>query len=204
MDTTDLLQNNQKWAAQVAAENPGFFDRLSQGQSPKFLWIGCSDSRVPAAKITGAAPGDLFVHRNVANLVVNNDVNLMAVMQYSIFALKVEHIIVCGHYGCGGVLASMGDRHEGALEIWINNIRKASSRNATLQDAVNGDLTEAEVADLACELNVKEQVINVAENPLVLKAWEQGQRLSVHGWIYNLKNGLIQDLEVSQGSPNFR
>lgn len=201
MDIEKLLENNRSWAEQVQSENPEFFTQSALGQSPKFLWIGCSDSRVPATQVTGVKPGEIFVHRNVANLVVNNDVNLMAALQYSIFALKVEHVIVCGHYGCGGVQASLGDRHEGALEIWINNIRQLSGKNAVLQDALKGNMSEREVFNLACEINVSNQVTNLCENPLVLNAWEQGQKLAVHGWIYSLEDGLLKDLEITRNSP---
>ena len=197
-----LLENNRRWAAEVAQRDSDFFRRLAQQQSPRFLWIGCSDSRVPANQITGLEPGEIFVHRNVSNLVVNNDVNLQAVLQYAIEVLRVEHIIICGHYGCGGVQAALGPRQEGALEIWINNIRTTLRQSKEFRQSREAEATAPELVDLACEINVRAQVENLGNNPLVLAAWERGQPLSVNGWIYRLEDGVIRNLDVSRSAPS--
>src|SRR5512139_791326 len=189
-DITRLLNNNKAWARQVEIESPGFFKRLKRQQRPRYLWIGCSDSRVPANQITGLLPGDVFVHRNISNQVINTDMNLMCVLQYAIEVLKVRHIIVCGHYGCGGITAVKRNATSGVLEHWLENVRVASRkrRRITLNEL--------------CELNVKQQVENLAHNTIVQKAWERGRRLFIHGWIYSVADGLIRDLQVTRtGAP---
>jgi carbonic anhydrase len=193
----ELFENNRAWAHTQLARDPGFFSRLVHLQSPDHLWIGCSDSRVPANEIVGLAPGELFVHRNVANLVRPEDQNCMAVLQFAVENLKISHIMVTGHYGCGGVQAAFGPPTHGPLEAWITHIRAVRAAHekelAALPDM------EARGHRL-CELNVIEQVATISRLPLVLNAWRQGQRLMIHGWIYDLRDGLIRDLEVSVDS----
>jgi carbonic anhydrase len=189
-----LLDNNIEWSAKVNSWNPGFFTRLAKQQSPNFLWIGCSDSRVPANQITGLHPGEIFVHRNIANLVINADLNLLAVLQFSVEILKIRHIIVCGHNGCGGVRAALQKRGEGVLEHWINHIRQTVEYGGyTQQPSQSFD----EFVDYICEVNVKEQVKNLSKNPIILNAWEKQHQLHLHGWIYNLEDGLLKDLEIT-------
>jgi carbonic anhydrase len=182
-----LLENNKAWARQVEIDSPGFFGRLKRQQRPKYLWIGCSDSRVPANQITGLLPGDVFVHRNISNQVINTDMNLMCVLQYAVEVLKVRHIIVCGHYGCGGITAVRKDAVTGMLEHWLENVRVSvpKHRRITLNEL--------------CELNVKRQVENLAHNTIVQKAWGRGRKLYIHGWIYAISDGLIKDLKVTRG-----
>ncbi|MDX2226376.1 MAG: carbonic anhydrase [Verrucomicrobiae bacterium] len=190
-----LLEHNKKWASQIESEMPGFFDRLSHQQKPQYLWIGCSDSRVPANQITGLLPGEIFVHRNISNLVINTDINLLSVLQYAVDILKVEHIIVCGHYGCGGVEAAVRGHVRGVLDHWLNHIRDIIPSDHPL------DLNEI------CELNVKHQVENLANNVIVHDAWDRKQKLLIHGWVYSLENGIIKDLLISKGpefSPSLR
>ncbi|MGO1120793.1 carbonate dehydratase [Rhodovibrionaceae bacterium A322] len=190
----DLLENNRNWSEGKTKVDPDFFNRLSDQQSPKYLWIGCSDSRVPANDIVGMDPGELFVHRNVANLVVPADINCLSVLQYSTEVLKVEHIIVCGHYGCGGVMAAMGQAQMGLIDQWIWPIKALYARNKEEIDALGDDKQRA---DRLCELNVMEQVSNLTKTTLVQNAWHRGQKLSLHGWIYGLKDGLVRDLGVT-------
>jgi carbonic anhydrase len=189
-----LIQNNREWAARVHAQDPDFFTTLARQQKPRYLWIGCSDSRVPANEIVGLQPGELFVHRNVANLVVHTDLNCLSVIQYAVDVLRVEHVIVCGHYGCGGVTAAHDNRTLGLIDNWLRHAQDVMQKHrallASLPDA------EARVRRL-CELNVIEQVVNVAQTTIVQQAWERGQVLSVHGWIYALTDGLLRDLNVS-------
>jgi len=173
-DITKLLENNKAWARQVEIESPGFFGRLKRQQRPKYLWIGCSDSRVPANQITGLLPGDVFVHRNISNQVINTDMNLMCVLQYAVEALKVRHIIVCGHYGCGGIAAVRKNATTGMLEHWLENVRGSVPKHRRIS------------LDELCELNVKRQVENLAQNTIVQKAWERGRKLSIHGWLLDL------------------
>jgi len=186
-----LFDNNRTWAAGVEKQNPGFFRKLAQQQTPEYMWIGCADSRVPANEIVGLLPGEIFVHRNVANLVIHTDMNCLSVLQYAVEILKVKHIIVCGHYGCGGVQASLDDRPHGLIDNWLRHIRDISRREqAELMKIGDGDRK----VDRLCELNVVEQVINVGHTTIVQEAWRKGQPLTVHGWIYSISNGLLKDL----------
>ena len=189
-----LIQNNRDWAARVRAQDPHFFTSLARQQKPRYLWIGCSDSRVPANEIVGLRPGELFVHRNVANLVVHTDLNCLSVIQYAVDVLHVEHVIVCGHYGCGGVSAAHDNHTLGLIDNWLRHAQDVMQKHRVLLAAL-GD-AEARVRRL-CELNVIEQVVNVAQTTIVQQAWERGQVLSVHGWIYALTDGLLRDLNMS-------
>ncbi len=186
-----LFDNNRAWAEKMEAQEPGFFDNLARLQAPEYLWIGCSDSRVPANQITGLAPGEVFVHRNVANVVVHTDLNCLAVIQFAVDVLKVKHIIVCGHYGCGGVRAALFGDRLGLIDNWLRHIQDVRDKHAALLGAI-ADL-EAR-SDKLCELNVIEQVVNVARTTIVRDAWERGQQLAVHGWIYGLADGRLRDL----------
>ncbi|MFG0261143.1 MAG: carbonate dehydratase [Novipirellula sp. JB048] len=190
----DLFDNNQAWAEGVVEADPGFFERLSKIHSPKYLWIGCADSRVPANQIVGLDPGELFVHRNVANLVVHSDLNCLSVMQFAIEVLKVEHVIVCGHYGCGGVAAALCNNELGLIENWLRYIQDVAQTHRQQLDAV---ATLEERCDRLCELNVITQVRNVCRTTIVRDAWRQGQTLSVHGWVYALTDGRLRDLGVT-------
>lgn len=193
-----LLNNNRAWAAAQSSADPEYFERLAEQQTPKFLWIGCSDSRVPANQILGLRPGEVFVHRNVANLVVHTDISCLSVMQFAVEVLKIEHIIVCGHYGCGGVHAACGDKQFGLIDNWLRNIKDIYVRHRRELDAI----TDARArGDRLCEFNVVEQVKNVCHTTIVQNAWSNGQRLSVHGLIYSLKDGLIKDLAVRISDP---
>lgn len=186
-----LFENNRRWAAGVTARDPRFFETLSMQQSPRYLWIGCADSRVPANEIVGLLPGELFVHRNVANVVVPTDLNCLAVLQYAIDVLKVEHVIVCGHYGCGGVQAAEANLSLGLVDQWLQYVRDVRERHRPFLDARRDT---AERVDRLCELNVVEQVRNVCQTAVVQDAWGRAQTLSVHGWIYALRDGLLRDL----------
>jgi len=185
-----LFDNNLAWATAVKNQDPTFFTRLSKQQSPEYLWIGCADSRAPATKITGMQSGELFVHRNIANLVVHTDLNALSVIQYAVEVLKVKHIIVCGHYGCGGVKVALGDQENGLIDNWLRHVKDVIRLHADELDGLEHD----EQWDLLCELNVKEQVTNVCNTTIVQNAWKQEQELFVHGWIYNLEDGLLRDL----------
>ncbi len=189
----NLLDNNRAWAASILAEDPEFFRRLSAQQAPPYLWIGCSDSRVPANEIVGLLPGELFVHRNVANVMVHTDLNCLSVMQYAVDVLQVKHIIVCGHYGCGGVQAAMEDRSHGLIDNWLRHIQDVMEKHA----AVLASASQETRLDVLCELNVIEQVAHVCQTTVVRSAWERGQELSVHGWIYGLRDGIARDLGIS-------
>jgi carbonic anhydrase len=192
MDTTpDLLENNRRWAKQITERDPGFFEALARQQAPKYLWIGCSDSRVPANEIVGLQPGELFVHRNVANVVVHSDLNCLSVLQYAIDALGVEHVIVCGHYGCGGVRAAYERSSLGLIDNWLRHVQDVAVRHAGLIEGAAND--DARV-DRLCELNVIELVRNVSQTTVVVDAWRRGQSIAVHGWIYDLRDGLLRDL----------
>lgn len=193
LDIATLLENNRKWAAQRTQEDPDFFERLSRQQSPKFLWIGCSDSRVPANQITGLAPGEVFVHRNVANVVHQTDLNCLSVLQYAVEVLKVEHIVVCGHYGCGGVSAAVEKVRHGMIDNWLRQIRQTADVH---RDELE-KLTETEKMDRLCELNVVSNVNNVAQSTIVEDAWGRGQELQIHSWIYRLNTGRIISLQES-------
>ena len=190
----ELLGNNQEWAAERLAEDPDFFKRLSAVQNPDILWIGCSDSRVPANQITGLQPGEVFVHRNIANIVPREDVNSASVIQYAVTALNIRHIVVCGHYGCGGVEAALGDQLEDPLEFWVEHIRRIRQEHMAEMDALP---SRDEKWRRLCELNVLSQVQNIARVRPVRGAWEQGQSLAIHGWIYDLSDGLLKDLGAS-------
>ncbi len=188
-----LFENNRAWAAKIQANDAEFFEKLSKQQSPKYLWIGCSDSRVPANEIVGMLPGEIFVHRNVGNIVVHTDFNCLSVIQYAVNVLKVEHIIVCGHYGCGGVRTAMRDTELGLIDNWLRHIKDVYSEHEKL---LTGIASEKDRIDKLCELNVTEQVHNVCHTTIVQQAWRTGQRLAVHGWIYGLHDGLLKDLNV--------
>ena len=188
-----LMENNRRWAEGVTERDPEFFERLSQGQSPQVLWIGCADSRVPANQVIGLDPGEVFVHRNIANVVVHSDFNCLSVIEYAVAVLKVRHVIVCGHYGCGGVMAASQNHPVGLIDNWLRHIRDVRQMNETALNAIEDDDARF---DRLCELNVVEQVHNVCRTTIVQQAWEQGQDLSVHGLIYNLKDGLLRDLET--------
>jgi carbonic anhydrase len=186
-----LLINNREWAKEEALKDPEFFHRLAQVQSPKFLWIGCSDSRVPADRITGTQPGEIFVHRNIANMVVHTDINLLAVLEYAVFHLKVEHIIVCGHYNCGGVKAAMTQHNFGIINKWIRNIKDVYRIH---RDEIDYQTKEDERLNRLIELNVQEQVMNLAKTSIVQKAWKEHKRPHLHGWVYGLEDGLIKPI----------
>ena len=197
MPLRHLLSHNRQWAAQMEAERPGFFTNLSHQQNPRYMWIGCSDSRVPANQITGLEPGEVFVHRNVANLVVPTDLNCLSTIQYAVDQLKVEHLMVVGHYGCGGVLAALNDLRIGLADNWLRQIKDVAARHRPLLNAAPERLR----ADLLVELNVIEQVVNVARTTVVQDAWSRGQKLSLHGWVYGLSDGLLKDLHISLDGP---
>ena len=186
-----LFQNNRDWASRVTAERPDFFQQLAAQQNPDYLWIGCSDSRVPANQIVGLLPGELFVHRNVANVVVHTDLNCLSVLQFAIDVLKVQHVIVCGHYGCGGVRAAMEGTKLGLTENWLRHVQDVRAKHASTIAAIED--AELRLRRL-CELNVIEQGLHVCETTVVRDAWERGQQVSVHGWIYVLHDGLLRDL----------
>lgn len=189
-----LFNNNHNWSERIKAEDPTFFEKLSKQQSPEILWIGCSDSRVPANQIVDLLPGELFVHRNIANTVVHTDLNCLSVMHYAVEVLKVKHIIVCGHYGCGGVQAALGDRQFGLVDHWLRNIRDVFFHN---RDQFTDEMTEADKVNLLCELNVKQQAANVSRTDIVQNAWDNGQELVVHGWIYDINDGLLKNIADS-------
>ncbi len=192
---TPLLESNREWAAKVSEKNPEFFETLAKQQAPEYLWIGCSDSRVPANEIVGMLPGELFVHRNVANVVVHTDMNCLSVVQYAVQVLKVKHIMVVGHYGCGGVQASIDPTPHGMIDNWLRNIRNVYNKHKDLLSAWSD--SEKEHLDRLCELNVIEQARNICETTIVQEAWAGGQELTVHGWVYGLSDGLINDLEFN-------
>ncbi|MFA5627110.1 MAG: carbonate dehydratase [Thiohalomonadaceae bacterium] len=196
-DISDLFNNNQAWAARHLLQDPEYFQRLWQQQSPEYLWIGCSDSRVPANDIVGLAPGELFVHRNVANLVYHTDFNCMSVLQYAIEVLQVKHIIVTGHYGCGGIRAALQDRELGLIDNWLNYVRDIYDRHRRQLEP----LAEEQRVDRLCELNVMQQVANICHTTIVQHAWQKGQRLSVHGCIYSIRDGILRDLGVRVNGP---
>lgn len=185
-----ILKRNQQWAAAITDKNPAFFADLCNQQSPEYLWIGCSDSRVPANQIIDLPPGEVFVHRNIANVVVHTDLNCLSVIQYAVEVLKVKHIIVCGHYGCGGIKAAMEDKQLGLIDNWLRHIRDVRRFHASKLERLDGD----EEFDALCELNVVEQVSNVSNTTIVQNAWGRGDELFIHGWIYNIKNGLLRDI----------
>lgn len=197
-DYRKLLQNNKEWATSVVKKDPDYFTRLEHIQHPEYLWIGCSDSRVPANEITGTKPGEIFVHRNIANMVVHTDMNLLAVLEYAVNHLKVKHIIVCGHYGCGGVKAAMTNHNFGIINKWIRNIKDVYRLHS---DEINGLKNEKERTNRLIELNVQEQVINLAKTSIVQKCWQNEQRPYIHGWVYDLHDGIIKTVfEMSHES----
>jgi carbonic anhydrase len=193
----ELFERNRKWAASMRAADPEFFSSLAHQQSPEFLWIGCSDSRVPANQITGLAPGEVFVHRNIANLVVHTDLNCLSVLQFAIDLLHVRHVIVCGHYGCSGIHAALSGQNVGLAENWLRHVEDVREHNAAELAAI-ADPVQRERR--LCELNVREQVRHVCEATVVQDAWRRGQPLSVHGWVYGLDDGLLRDLGCSKES----
>jgi carbonic anhydrase len=190
----DLLLQNRAWAQGVEARTPGFFTSLLQQQAPQYLWIGCADSRVPANEILGLLPGDVFVHRNVANVVVHSDLNALSVMQYAIDQLQVRHIMVVGHYGCGGVTAALHNRRVGLADNWLRHVQDVRNKHRALLDAQADDEQRLQ---LLCELNVLEQALNVCETTVVQDAWARGQSVVIHGWVYGLHNGLLEDLQMT-------
>lgn len=192
-----LFRNNRQWAARLRGNDPDFFNELAQQQSPDFLWIGCSDSRVPANDIVGLMPGELFVHRNIANLMVHSDINGLSVLQFAVEVLKVRHIIVCGHYGCGGVRAAMQQQPMGLIDNWLRHIRDVYQNNRLELESCSDEESRL---DRLCELNVMTQVQHVCETGIVQGAWERGQELSVHGWIYAIQDGHLHDLHLTTRS----
>lgn len=195
----DLLSNNRRWAEGIRLRDPEFFDRLARQQAPRYLWIGCSDSRVPANEIVDLLPGELFVHRNVANLVVHSDLNCLSVLQYAVDVLRVEHVIVCGHYGCSGVEAAWKRTPLGLIDNWLRHLQDIAERHAGL---FKPEMVGSQAADRLAELNVLEQVVNVCRTTMVQDAWRRGQPLGVHGWIYRLQDGLLHDLGLSVTGEN--
>jgi len=189
----NLFDNNRKWAGKIKASDPGFFARLSRQQTPEYLWIGCSDSRVPSNQIVDMMPGEIFVHRNIANVVIHTDLNCLSVIQYAVDLLKVKHIIVCGHYGCGGIRAALEKKPLGLIDTWLRHIKDVYRNH---QDELDGVADPTERLNLFCELNVIEQVANVCHTSIVQKAWKTGQDLAVHGWIYSIEDGILKDLDV--------
>jgi carbonic anhydrase len=188
-----LFENNKAWAKEIKAREPEFFETLSKQQSPEYLWIGCSDSRVPSSDIVKLMPGELFVHRNVANVVVHTDLNCLSVIQYAVEVLKVKHVIVCGHYGCGGVKAALEDARFGLIDNWLRHVQDVMLKHKAI---ISGVQDESGRLNRLCELNVIEQVLNVCQTTIVQQAWERGQELAVHGWIYGLTDGLLIDLNI--------
>jgi carbonic anhydrase len=191
-----LIDRNLAWATAVREKDPDFFKSLSRQQAPEYLWIGCSDSRVPANQIVSLPPGEVFVHRNIANVVVHTDLNCLSVIQYAVEVLKVKHIIVCGHYGCGGIKAAMENEQHGLIDNWLRHVKDVARFNAEKLK----QLKPEEKFDALCEFNVKEQVTNVCNTTVVQKAWNTGAELSVHGWIYNIENGILKELTSSVSS----
>jgi carbonic anhydrase len=192
-----LIENNRNWVASKIENDPEYFSRLSDGQTPPLLWIGCADSRVPANEITGTQPGEVFVHRNIANMVIHSDMNMLSVLDYAVNVLKVTHVIVCGHYGCGGVKAAMGNANIGIIDNWIRHIKDVYRFHYQELDAIQN---EKEKFDRFVELNVVEQVMDLAKTSIVQNAWRNDQNLWIHGWVYSLQDGLVKDLGVNFGS----
>ena len=189
-----LLENNNKWVSEQLEKDPHFFEELAKGQQPPLLWIGCADSRVPANEIIGAPPGEVFVHRNIANMVIHSDMSMLSVLDYAVNVLKVKHVIVCGHYGCGGVQTAMTNKHVGLIDNWIRHIKDVYRFHQKELDAIDN---EKKRFDRFVELNVTEQVFDLAKTSIVQEAWQRGQELHVHGWVYDVADGLIQDLNVT-------
>ncbi|WP_054558715.1 carbonic anhydrase [Croceitalea dokdonensis] len=193
---SEILEKNRKWAAEKLRHNPAYFDEMAKGQHPRILWLGCADSRVPASEIIGAEPGDVFTHRNIANMAIHTDINMLSVLEYAVNNLQVRHIIVCGHYGCGGVKAAMQHSTVGFLGKWIRHIKDIYSK---YKDEVNAIENENARWDRLVELNVVEQVTDLAKTSIVQSAWENGQFLEIHGWVYDIKTGLAKDLDLCMG-----
>ncbi len=193
-----LFENNAAWASELKEKDPDFFHNLAKQQTPQYLWIGCSDSRVPANQIVDLQPGEVFVHRNVANVVVHTDLNCLSVIQFAVEVLQVKHIIVCGHYGCGGIKAAMENQDHGLIDNWLRHIRDVGRFHAEELDKI----PQNEKFDRLCELNVIEQVKNVSNTTTLKKIWKNNKELSVHGWIYNIENGILKDLDVCVSSLN--
>ncbi|NMP17572.1 MULTISPECIES: carbonate dehydratase [unclassified Thalassotalea] len=193
----NLFENNKAWSEKIKQEQPDFFEKLSKQQSPEYLWIGCADSRVSADQLMGLMPGEVFVHRNIANQVIHTDLNCLSVIQYAVEVLKVKHVIVCGHYGCGGVAASLDQNQYGLIDNWLRHISDVYRFNKEQMEHLEGE----ERVNRLCELNVVEQVANVANTTTLINAWESGQKVTIHGFIYNLKDGVLQDLDVSVNAP---
>ncbi|MFD0792565.1 carbonate dehydratase [Mucilaginibacter litoreus] len=194
-----LKQNNSDWAAKCIAQDPDFFTKLAQGQSPEVLWIGCSDSRVPANEVTGTKPGEVFVHRNIANVCVHSDMNMLSVLDYAVNVLKVKHVIVAGHYGCGGVAAALGNKQFGIIDNWLRHIKDVYRLHANELDRITDE--KAKVNRLV-ELNVTEQVYNICKTSIIQNAWQQRHDLEVHGWVVDISTGLVKDLGVSSNNSN--
>ena len=195
-DLRELLEKNRQWAEEIKASDPQFFNSLAQQQTPRYLWIGCSDSRVPATQLVGLKPGDMFVHRNVANVVVHTDFNCLSVLQFAVDVLNVSHVIVCGHYGCGGVKAAMDNLQLGLIDNWLRHVQDVMhNHNEELATIVD----DGRRLDRLCELNVSDQVLNVSKTTIVQNAWNRGQELVIHGWIYGISDGLLRDLHISIG-----
>jgi carbonic anhydrase len=194
----NLLERNRRWSARVREARPDFFHRLTAQQNPKYLWIGCSDSRVPANEIVDLLPGELFVHRNVANVVVHSDLNCLSVLQYAVDVLRVEHVIVVGHYGCGGIRAARQAEPLGLIDNWLRHVQDVAERHASLLRSLPD---EDAIIDRLCELNVIEQVHHVARTTIVHDAWRRGQPLTLHGWVYGISDGLVKDLRIEADSP---
>jgi carbonic anhydrase len=192
--TKQLFENNRAWADRITARDPEFFAKLSRQQTPDYLWIGCSDSRVPANEIVGLLPGELFVHRNVANLVAHTDLNCLSVMQFAVEVLQVKHIIVCGHYGCGGIKAALNGDRLGLIDNWLRHVQDVRQKHSSLLSMISD---ASKRSDKLCELNVIEQVSNVCQTTVVKEAWARGQKLDVHGWIYAIRDGLLRDLNIT-------
>lgn len=195
-DLKHLFESNRAWAAEVKQKNPDFFSELSKQQAPEYLWIGCSDSRVPANQIVRLPPGEVFVHRNIANVVVHTDLNCLSVIQFAVEVIKVKHIVVCGHYGCGGIKAAMEDEDHGLIDNWLRHIKDVARIHAKKLAALEPQARQ----DALCELNVIEQVSNVCSSTIVKKAWKAGADLTVHGWVYGINDGILKDLNTSISS----
>jgi carbonic anhydrase len=193
LTAADLFERNRKWAAEMVQEDPGFFKDLASQQSPEYLWIGCSDSRVPANELVGMAPGELFVHRNIANVVVHSDLNALAVLQFAVDVLKVKHIILCGHYGCSGVGAALNNVRVGLADNWLGHVRDVREKHGKYLGKVSG----VAATNRLVELNVAEQIINIAQTTIVRDAWERGQDLTIHSWVYGVHDGLLRDLGIT-------
>lgn len=196
-DIEQLFDNNRSWAARRLEEDPDFFSRLARQQSPQYLWIGCSDSRVPANQIIDLDPGEVFVHRNVANVIVHTDLNALSVIQFAVDVLRVKHVLVVGHYGCGGVAAALNNNRLGLIDNWLRHVQDVRDRNFSLLDALD---VQTERQNRLCELNVMQQVVNISHNSVMREAWARGQKVTVHGWCYSLEDGLIRDLGMSARS----